>query len=94
MIYIGALFMFAGVFFIIAGTVGLLRFPDVLSRMHATTKCDTLGAGLILIGLMMFPGTYYFRGKLLLVIAFLWITNTTGAHYMARAIYRTTKGRD
>ena len=94
MIYIGALFMFAGVFFIAAGTIGLLRFPDVLSRMHATTKCDTLGAGLILIGLMMFPGTFYFKGKLLLVIVFLWITNTTGAHYMARAIYRSTKGRD
>lgn len=94
MMYIGALLMFAGVFFILAGTVGLLRFPDVLSRMHATTKCDTLGAGLILFGLMFFPGTYYFKVKLLLVIVFLWITNTTGAHYMARAIYRTTKGRD
>lgn len=94
MIYLGVLLMFAGVFFIIAGTIGLLRFPDVLSRMHATTKCDTLGAGLILVGLMMFPGTPYFKVKLLLVIVFLWITNTTGAHYMARAIYRTTRGRD
>ena len=94
MMYVGSLLMFSGVFFILAGTVGLLRFPDVLSRMHATTKCDTLGAGLVLFGLMLFPGTFYFKVKLLLVIVFLWITNTTGAHYMARAIYRTTKGRE
>lgn len=94
MMYVGSLLMFAGVFFILAGTVGLLRFPDVLSRMHATTKCDTLGAGLVLFGLMLFPGTLYFKLKLLLVILFLWITNTTGAHYIARAIYRTSKGRD
>jgi multicomponent Na+:H+ antiporter subunit G len=42
----------AGVFFFLAGTVGLLRFPDALSRLHALTKADNLGLGLIVLGLL------------------------------------------
>jgi multicomponent Na+:H+ antiporter subunit G len=42
----------AGAFFFLAGTVGLLRFPDTLSRLHALTKADNLGLGLIVLGLL------------------------------------------
>jgi multicomponent Na+:H+ antiporter subunit G len=42
----------AGVFFFFAGTVGFLRFPDTLTRLHALTKADNLGLGLIIIGLL------------------------------------------
>ena len=42
----------AGVFFFIAGTVGLLRFPDTLTRLHALTKADNLGLGLVVLGLL------------------------------------------
>lgn len=42
----------AGMFFFIAGTFGLLRFPDVFSRLHALTKADNLGLGLIVLGLL------------------------------------------
>src|SRR6476620_10795206 len=42
----------AGVFFFLAGTVGLLRFPDPLSRLHALTKADNLGLGLVVLGLL------------------------------------------
>lgn len=42
----------AGAFFFLAGTVGLLRFPDSLSRLHALTKADNLGLGLIVLGLL------------------------------------------
>lgn len=42
-----------GVFFITAGTVGMLRFPDALSRLHALTKGDNLGLGFIVLGLMI-----------------------------------------
>jgi len=90
----GVGFIAAGVFFFAAGTLGLIRFPDVLTRMHATTKCDTLGAGLILVGLMFFPGTIYLRLKLAIIIIFLWIANPTAAHYMARAVYRTERSGD
>jgi multicomponent Na+:H+ antiporter subunit G len=43
----------AGAFFFLAGTVGLLRFPDALSRLHALTKADNLGLGLIVLGLLL-----------------------------------------
>ena len=42
----------AGTFFFVAGTVGLLRFPDSLSRLHALTKADNLGLGLVVLGLI------------------------------------------
>jgi len=42
----------AGAFFFMAGTVGLLRFPDALSRVHALTKADNLGLGLVVLGLL------------------------------------------
>jgi multicomponent Na+:H+ antiporter subunit G len=43
----------AGAFFFLAGTVGLLRFPDPLSRLHALTKADNLGLGLVVVGLLL-----------------------------------------
>ena len=42
----------AGAFFLLAGTVGLLRFPDALTRLHALTKADNLGLGLVVLGLL------------------------------------------
>jgi multicomponent Na+:H+ antiporter subunit G len=42
----------AGAFFFLAGSIGLLRFPDTLSRLHALTKADNLGFGLVMIGLL------------------------------------------
>ena len=42
----------AGAFFFLAGTVGLLRFPDPLTRLHALTKADNLGLGLVVLGLL------------------------------------------
>ena len=54
-IALAALTIFAvavGAFFFLAGTVGLLRFPDALSRLHALTKADNLGLGLIVLGLL------------------------------------------
>jgi multicomponent Na+:H+ antiporter subunit G len=42
----------AGLFFFLAGTVGLLRFPDTLTRLHALTKADNLGLGLVVLGLL------------------------------------------
>jgi multicomponent Na+:H+ antiporter subunit G len=43
----------AGAFFFLAGTVGLLRFPDSLSRLHALTKADNLGLGFVVLGLLL-----------------------------------------
>ncbi|MCR3921794.1 MAG: monovalent cation/H(+) antiporter subunit G, partial [Firmicutes bacterium] len=73
----------------IVGVTGLLRLPDVYCRMHATTKCDTLGAGLILFGLALHMGLSAATAKLLLLVVFIWITNPTAAHVIARAAYHS-----
>ena len=59
--------LLAGAGFFLAGTVGLLRFPDVYTRLHALTKADNLGLGLIVLGLMLRTGSVAGAGKLLLV---------------------------
>ena len=81
-------FLACGAFFFLAGTLGLLRMPDVFCRMHATTKCDTLGAGLIFVGLMIWEGFGAASASILLVLVFIWLTNPTAAHYMARSAHR------
>ena len=58
-----------GAFFFLAGTVGLLRFPDTLSRLHSLTKADNLGLGLIVLGLL--PQANSVLGGLKLVVIWL-----------------------
>lgn len=82
------LFLLGGAFFFFVGTTGLIRMPDVFCRMHATTKCDTLGAGMILVGLMIFNGLSMISLKLLLILIFIWLTNPTAAHIIAKAEYK------
>ncbi|MGV8146088.1 MAG: monovalent cation/H(+) antiporter subunit G [Alkaliphilus sp.] len=80
--------MMSGIFFFIVGTVGLIRMPDVFSRMHATTKCDTLGAGLILLAVVAYNGINVVSLKFLMVLIFIWITNPTSAHIIAKSEYK------
>ena len=53
------LFLAAGIFFMLTGVIGLLRFPDFYTRLHATGKCDTLGEVLIIAGLLLYHIYYY-----------------------------------
>jgi multicomponent Na+:H+ antiporter subunit G len=80
---------FGGAFFFIVGTVGLMRMPDAYCRMHATTKCDTLGTGLLLVGLMILQGFSIVSAKLFVILVFVWLTNPTAAHIIAKAAYST-----
>ncbi len=84
-------FMVGGLFFFFVGTVGLIRLPDVLTRMHATTKCDTLGAGLIVVGVVLYLGFTLASLKALLILAFIWLTNPTAAHIIAKAVVQKDK---
>ncbi len=61
--------MAAGLFFFVAGTVGLLRFPDVFSRLHAVTKADTVGLGLVTAGL----ATGAESGREILLLLLIWL---------------------
>lgn len=74
-----------GLFFFGVGVVGLLRLPDVYTRLHATTKCDTLGAGLVLLSVILSQGITGASAKLAIMIIFIWITNPTAAHIIAKA---------
>ncbi len=82
-------FLFAGAFFFTVSTIGLLRFPDVYCRLHANTKIDTLGLGLILLSLIIYEGLSPASVKLGIIIIFCWITNPTSGHLVARASYDT-----
>lgn len=73
-----------GLLFFIAGTVGLLRFPDTVSRVHALTKADNLGLGLIALGvLLQAPGA----GAMLKVVL-IWVLAIFAAGTMAQALAR------
>lgn len=85
---ISAVFIIAGLFFIVVGTIGLLRLPDFYSRMHATGKCDTLGVGLTIIGLMIYNGLNFISVKLLFLVIFIFIVNPVATHTIARAAHK------
>ncbi|MCL4078651.1 monovalent cation/H(+) antiporter subunit G [Coriobacteriia bacterium Es71-Z0120] len=78
-----------GAFFFFVGTLGLLRFPDFYSRTHGATKCDTVGAGSILIGLALLRGLAPDALKILAIAALVLLTSPTAGHALARAAYRT-----
>lgn len=84
---ISAIFLGSGLFFIVVGTIGLLRLPDFYSRMHATGKCDTLGVGLTITGLMIYNGLNFISVKLLFLVIFIFIANPVATHAIARAAY-------
>ncbi len=73
-----------GCAFGIIGAVGLLRFPDFYSRLHAAGITDTLSAALILVGLMIQAPSFTTAAKLLLVLVFLFFTSPTATHALAR----------
>ncbi|MFP4187365.1 MAG: monovalent cation/H(+) antiporter subunit G [Acholeplasmataceae bacterium] len=77
----------SGTFFFFVGVVGLIRMPDVFTRMHATTKCDTMGAGLIFISLIIRSGMSFISLNILIILIFLWLTNPTAAHFIAKSAY-------
>ena len=77
-----------GCFFFIAGTVGLIRFPDVFCRLHALTKSDNLGLGLIALGLLPQANSVSVAVKLLIIWLLLLITSAASCHLIARNEHR------
>ncbi|MCB2216430.1 monovalent cation/H(+) antiporter subunit G [Desulfofustis glycolicus] len=75
----------SGSFFCLTGGIGLLRFPDFFTRIHAASLTDTLGASLILVGLMFQAGWGLVFAKLLLILMFSLLAGTTASHAMAKA---------
>jgi len=77
--------LLAGGFLGITGAIGLLRFPDFFTRLHAASVTDTLCAGLIVTGLMLQGESLMMIIKLLLILLFLAYTSPTSAHSLAKA---------
>ena len=87
--YLCAALLIAGAVFFLAGTVGLLRFPDVYTRLHALTKADNVGLGLVVAGLAVQAGSWAAAGKLLLIWSLVLLAGASVAHLVARgALHR------
>jgi multicomponent Na+:H+ antiporter subunit G len=84
---IGAVLLLAGAFFVLVASLGLLRLPDVLMRMHATTKAGTLGAGLVLVAVAVVSADMAVAVKAVVVFFFLLLTAPVAAHVLGRAAY-------
>lgn len=77
-------FLLSGVLFMLVGSIGINRFPDVYCRAHAATKVDTLGIMLFVLGLVFFVGLNNTSLKLLLVAIFAALTSPVAAHALSR----------
>lgn len=78
----------SGAFFLVTGSLGMVRLPDVFTRMHAAGMVDTMGAGLTLAGLCVYSlhdGAYLVAVRLVLVLGFLWFTSPIATHAVAKA---------
>jgi multicomponent Na+:H+ antiporter subunit G len=80
--------MLAGIFFFVAGTVGLLRFPDVYTRLHALTKADNLGLGMVVLGLLPQASHITVALKLIVVWLLVLLTSSDVSQLIARAARR------
>jgi len=77
--------LLGGAIFLLIGAIGVLRFPDFYTRLHAVSVCDTLGAGLVLVGLMFQGGLSLVTVKLLLIFYFMMFSGPTAVHALAQA---------
>jgi multicomponent Na+:H+ antiporter subunit G len=73
-----------GALFFLAGTVGLLRFPDTFSRLHALTKADSLGLGFVAMGLALDSGSWAVSGKLGLIWLVALLAGASACYLIAR----------
>lgn len=78
-------FLIVGLFFFCSGTVGLLRFPDVFTRLHALSKADTLALGMICASLALQSGSLLMTLKLLLISLLVTVAGATSASLIASA---------
>lgn len=82
---ISAVCFILGALLILSGGVGILRFPDFFTRMHAAGITETLATSLILIGLMLIAGWGLVLFKLVLILLFILLTSPTASHALAKS---------
>ncbi|PHS28908.1 MAG: cation:proton antiporter [Robiginitomaculum sp.] len=86
--YFAGIILLSGGFIVLIGASGVLRLPDFYTRLHAAGVTDTLGALLVLLGLILLSGFTLLSGKLALVGLFLLLTSPTATHAVANAAHK------
>ena len=89
---LSSVLLVSGLFFFLAGSIGLLRLPDLYSRLHALTKADNLGLGLLIAGLAISSRDPLLMLKLLLVWLAVLAASAASAHLIARQARRQETG--
>lgn len=88
MIYISVVLLLVGATFCALAALGILRFPDVYTRLHAASKAGPLGAGLILLAVAFASNDWSIALRALIGLVFLMLTAPVSAHLLARAALR------
>lgn len=86
--YVTTGLLLLGALFFLAGTVGLLRFPDVYTRLHALTKADNVGLGMVVLGLALQVDAWSMAGKLVLIWLLVLLAGASVSHLIARNALR------
>lgn len=81
---LSAALIIAGLVVMCLGVIGVYRFKYVLNRMHAAAMNDTMGIGLVMLGLIVISGFTFTSLKLLLVILMLWLSSPVSSHLIGR----------
>ncbi len=81
------IFLVTGGFFYLVGAIGLIRMPDVFTRMHAGSVSDTMGAGLLVAGMVLQAGPTLVAAKLIIIFVVLLFTGSVATHALARAAF-------
>lgn len=88
---IAALLILGGIFTAISAAIGVFKFKECLTRMHAAAMGDTLALALVLAGLVLLFGISFTSLKLVLVIVFLWLASPVSSHLIAQMTYERKK---
>jgi len=84
---LACLCILAGLFFMLVGAIGIVRFPDGFNRLHASSKCSTLGLLGLLLGALLFAGTLGIAAKAMLTLLFAFVATPVGSHILAKAAH-------
>ncbi|MCB1165949.1 MAG: monovalent cation/H(+) antiporter subunit G [Leptospiraceae bacterium] len=85
---VSVILVVTGIFFMLVGSIGIVRLPDFFARTHAVSKSDTLGMLLAIIGLIVYEGLTLSSLKLALIVVFIALANPIGTHALGRAAFR------
>lgn len=85
---VSGILLLTGSLFVLSGGVGLLRFPDFYTRVHAVGLTDSVGAGLVLLGLLLLTPDWGTGLRLVVIMAFMLLTGPTATHTLAQAARR------